>query len=91
MDPVGHSVPFLTVLVMDQKDMRLSAIFREELHGQEITIRHIGVLSMIASWLLGERATRRLLANYFHLMDAGTTFDQSVTQDQQWNQTPIVI
>ena len=37
----------------------------------------------MASWLLGDRATLRSLANYFHLMDAGTTFDQSVTQDQQ--------
>ena len=37
----------------------------------------------MASLLLGDHATLRSLANYFHLMDAGTTFDQSVTQDQQ--------
>ena len=43
----------------------------------------MGALSMIASWLLGDRATLPSLANYFHLMDAGTTFDQSITQDQQ--------
>ena len=64
-------------------ECHLPAIFREELHGQEITIRRIGALSMIASWLLGDRATLRSLANYFHLMDVGTTLDQSVTQDQQ--------
>ena len=64
-------------------ECHLPAIFREELHGQEITVRRIGALSMIASWLLGDRATLRSLANYFHLLDAGTTFDQSVTQDQQ--------
>ena len=64
-------------------ECHLPAIFREELHGQEITVRRIGALSMIASWLLGDRATLRSLANYFHLMDVGTTFDQRVTQDQQ--------
>ena len=64
-------------------ECHLPAIFREELHGQEITVRRIGALSMIASWLLGDRATLRSLANYYHLMDAGTTFDQSVTHDQQ--------
>ena len=64
-------------------ECHLPAIFREELHGQEITVRRIGELSMIASWLLGDRATLRLLANYFHLMDVGTTFVESVTQDQQ--------
>ena len=64
-------------------ECHLPAIFREELHGQEITVRRIGALSMIASWLLGDRATLRSLANYFHLMDVGTTLDQSVTQDQQ--------
>ena len=64
-------------------ECHLPAIFREELHGQEITVRRIGALSMIASWLLGDRATLRSLATYFHLMNAGTTFDQSVTQDQQ--------
>ena len=64
-------------------ECHLPAIFREELHGQEITVRRIGALSMIASWLLGDRATLRSLANYFHLMNAGTTFDKSVTQDQQ--------
>ena len=64
-------------------ECHLPAIFREELHGQEITRRRIGALSMIASWLLGDRATLRSLANYFHLMDAGTTFDQSVSQGQQ--------
>ena len=64
-------------------ECHLPAIFREVLHGQEITVRRIGALSMIASWLLGDRATLRSLANYYHLMDAGTTFDQSVTQDQQ--------
>ena len=64
-------------------ECHLPAIFREELHGQEITVRRIGALSMIASWLLGDRATLRSLANYFHLMDVGTTFDESVTQDQQ--------
>ena len=64
-------------------ECHLPAIFREELHGQEITVRRIGALSMIASWLLGDCATLRSLANYFHLMDAGTSFDQSVTQDQQ--------
>ena len=64
-------------------ECHLPAIFREELHGQEITVRRIGVLSMIASWLLGDRATLRSLANYYHLMDNGTTFDQSVTHDQQ--------
>ena len=41
------------------------------------------VLSMIASWLLGDQGTLRSLANYLHLMDIGTTFDQSVAQDQQ--------
>ena len=64
-------------------ECHLPDIFREELHGQEITVRRIGALSMIASWLLGDRATLRSLATYFHLMNAGTTFDQSVTQDQQ--------
>ena len=64
-------------------ECHLPAIFREELHGQEITIRRIGALSMIASWLLGDRATPCSLANYFHLMDVCSTFDQSVTQDQQ--------
>ena len=64
-------------------ECHLPAIFREELHSQEITRRRIGALSMIASWLLGDRATLRSLANYFHLMDAGTTFDQSVSQGQQ--------
>ena len=64
-------------------ECHLPAIFREELHGQEITVRRIGALSMIASWLLGDRATLRSLANYFHLMDVSTTFDESVTQDQQ--------
>ena len=64
-------------------ECHLPAIFREELHGQEITVRRIGALSMIASWLLGERATLRSLANYYHLMDVSTTFDESVTQDQQ--------
>ena len=64
-------------------ECHLPAIFREELHGQEITRRLIGALSMIASWLLGDRATLRSLANYFHLMDAGTTFDQSVSQGQR--------
>ena len=64
-------------------ECHLPAIFREELHGQEITVRRIGALSMIASWLLGDRATLPSLANYFHLMDAGTTFDQSVTKNQQ--------
>ena len=64
-------------------ECHLPAIFREELHGQEITVRWIGALSMIASWLLGDRATLRSLANYYHLLDAGTTFDRSVTQDQQ--------
>ena len=64
-------------------ECHLPAIFREELHGQEITVRRIGALSMIASWLLGDCATLRSLANYYHLMDAGTTFDQSVTHDQQ--------
>ena len=64
-------------------ECHLPAISREELHGQEITIRRMGALSMIASWLLGDRATLGSLASYFHLMDAGTTFDQSVTQDQQ--------
>ena len=64
-------------------ECHLPAIFREELHGQEITRRRIGALSMIASWLLGDRATLRSLANYFHLMDAGTTFDQSVSQGQR--------
>ena len=64
-------------------ECHLPAIFREELHGQEITSRRMGALSMIASWLLGDRATLRSLANYFHLMGAGTTFDQSITQDQQ--------
>ena len=64
-------------------ECHLPAIFREELHGQEITRRRIGALSMIASWLFGDRATLRSLANYFHLMDAGTTFDQSVSQGQQ--------
>ena len=64
-------------------ECHLPAIFREELHGQEITVRRIGALSMIASWLLGDRATLRSLANYYHLMDVSTTFDESVTQDQQ--------
>ena len=64
-------------------ECHLPAIFREELYGQEITRRRIGALSMIASWLLGDRATLRSLANYFHLMDAGPTFDQSVSQGQQ--------
>ena len=64
-------------------ECHLPAIFREELHGQEITVRRIGALSMIASWLLGDRATQRSLANYYHLMDVSTTFDESVTQDQQ--------
>ena len=62
-------------------ECHLPAIFREELHGQEITVSRIGALSMIASWLLGDRVTLRSLATYFHLMN--TTFDQSVTQDQQ--------
>ena len=64
-------------------ECHLPAIFREELHGQEITVRRIGALSMIASWLLGDRATLPSLANYYHLMDVSTTFDESVTQDQQ--------
>ena len=64
-------------------ECHLPAIFREELHGQEITVRRIGALSMIASWLLRDRATLRSLANYYHLMDVSTTFDESVTQDQQ--------
>ena len=64
-------------------ECHLPAIFREELHGQEIARRRIGALSMIASWLLGDPATLRSLANYFHLMDAGTTFDQSVSQGQR--------
>ena len=63
-------------------ECHLPAIFREELHGQDITVRRIGALSMIASWLLGDHATLRSLANYFHLMDVGTTFDQSVSQGQ---------
>ena len=64
-------------------ECHLPAIFREELDGQEITIRRIGALSMIASWHLGDHGTLRLLAHYFHLMYVGTTFDQSVAQDQQ--------
>ena len=52
-------------------------------HGQEITIRRIGALSMIASWLLGDCATLHSLANYFLLIDVCTTFDKSVTQGQQ--------
>ena len=64
-------------------ESHLPAIFREELHGQEspfvVWVRY----NMIASWLLGDRATLNSLANYFRLMDAGTTFDQSITQDQQ--------
>ena len=40
-------------------ECHLPAICREELHGQEITIRRIGALSMIASWLPGDRATLR--------------------------------
>ena len=31
-------------------ECNLPAIFREEIHGQEITIRRMGALSMIASW-----------------------------------------
>ena len=37
---------------------------------------------MISSRLLANRATLRSLANHFHLMNAGTTFAQSVTQGQ---------
>ena len=80
-------------------ECHLPAIFREELHGQEITIRRIGALSMIASWLLGDRATLRSLATYFHLMNAGTTserhpgsaacYDRYVYRDG--NESPIVI
>ena len=58
-------------------------MFKEELNGQEITIRRIGALSMIASWLLGDRTSLGSLVNYFHLMNAGTAFDKSVTQGQQ--------
>ena len=63
-------------------ERHLPGIFREKLHGQEITIRCIGVLLMIAPWLLGDCATLHSLENYFHLMDVCTTFDQSVTQGQ---------
>ena len=72
-------------------ECHLPAIFREELHGQEITVRQIGALSMIASWLLGDCATFRSLANYFLLMDAGTTFDQSVSQGQRHAMSDLCI
>ena len=72
-------------------ECHLPAIFREELHGQEITVRRIGALSMIASWLLGDCATLRSLANYFHLMDASTTFDQSVSQGQRHAMSDLCI
>ena len=60
----------------------LPAIFREELHGEQITTRRVGALSMIASWLLGERATLGSLANYFHLMDLASTLEQRLFQNQ---------
>ena len=72
-------------------ECHLPTIFKEERLGQEITIRHIGALSMIAPWHLGDWATLRSLANFFHLMDAGTTFDQSVTQGQHHTMSDMCI
>ena len=64
--PRGAQCSFSDFLVNGSKrhalECHLSGIFREDLHGQEITIRRIGALSMIATWLMGDRVILRSLS-----------------------------
>ena len=45
-------------------ECHLPLVFREEIHGPEVTARRIGALSMLATWLMGQRSSLRSLANY---------------------------
>ncbi|MEW8542640.1 MAG: hypothetical protein AB2693_03825 [Candidatus Thiodiazotropha sp.] len=70
-------------------ECHLPLVLRGELHGQDITVRRSGGLSMIASWLLGDRASLRSLANYFHLMDLSSTLAQTISPHQQRAMTEL--
>lgn len=72
-------------------ECHLPPIFREEITGNDVTIRRLGALSLIAQWLLGSRSTLRTLANYFHLMDVTSQIDGRLSPLQQQGMTGVCL
>lgn len=64
-------------------ECHLPPVFREELRGPEVTARRVGALSMLASWLMGERTSLRSLANYFHLLDVSSSLEKVTPLQEQ--------
>ena len=71
-------------------ECHLPPVFREEIHGPEVTARRIGALSMLATWLMGQRSSLRSLANYFHLLDLSTSLER-VTPLQERAMTGVCV
>ena len=71
-------------------ECHLPPVFREEIHGSEVTARRIGALSMLASGLMGQRSSLRSLANYFHLLDLSTSLER-VTPLQERAMTGVYV